>query len=307
MASIATFHGGDAAALRTQSVSKDGAQVFVQEDTCTDTEANHGAEVVSYVSLADTKQPISGTVVGGCTWEFADYSTTWIDAKLMGTAQRPLQDDDSISMQLPFLFPFYGERKDKVKIASNGYMTFGAEHFPYGNTRKIPRSNTPNELVAPYWADWNPPGSGTIYTYSEARIFVVQWDSMAHCCRDAYNAQPSTFETILLDDGTIKFVYQAVGSANPNTYAKTSIGIENHDGSTGVQVRIPLLTRQCFSLAEGLLLPVSVLCYIDLVFHAHSRRCLSMMHRSQDRTPQLSFPRPVLSGNVKRLERMAIY
>jgi hypothetical protein len=39
--------------------------------------------------------------------------------------QRRLQDDDSISMQLPFKdgFPFYGERKKMVKLASNGCMT----------------------------------------------------------------------------------------------------------------------------------------------------------------------------------------
>jgi hypothetical protein len=238
--SIATFHGGDAAGLRTRSVTTELAEVFVQEDTCNDPEANHASEVVSFVALADSKRPIRGTVVGGCSWEFADYSTTWFDAKLMGTAHRQIQDDDSISMQLPFLngFPFYGERKMQVKVASNGYMTFGAEHFPYGNTRPIPRPNTPNEVVAPYWADWNPPGSAAsgIYTYSENRMFVVQWESMPHCCSDANNAQPSTFETILLDDGTIKFVYQTVGMANPNRYAKTSIGIENHDGTAGVQV-----------------------------------------------------------------------
>lgn len=213
-ASIATFHGGDAAGLRTRSVTTEIAEIVVQEDTCSDAEGSHVSEVVSYVAFADTKRPIRGTVVGGCTWEFTDYSTTWFDARLFGTAQRQLQDDDSISMQLPFLngFPFYGERKTQVKIASNGYMTFGAEHFPYGNTRPIPRSNTPNEVVAPYWADWNPPGTGArIFTYSENRMFVVQWDSMAHCCSDAYNAHPSTFETILLDDGTIKFVYQTVG------------------------------------------------------------------------------------------------
>lgn len=238
--SIATFHGGDAAGLRTRSVTTEAAEIFIQEDTCNDPEAQHVAEVVSYLALADSKRPIRGTVVGGCTWEFADYSTTWFDAKAMGTLAAQLQDDDSISMQMPFQngFPFYGERKTTVKVASNGYMTFGAEHFPYGNTRPIPRGNTPNEVVAPYWADWNPPGNPAsgIYTYSENRMFVVQWEAMSHCCSDAANAAPSTFETILLDDGTIKFVYGTIGLANPNAYAKTSIGIENNDGTTGVQV-----------------------------------------------------------------------
>jgi hypothetical protein len=36
-------------------------------------------QVVSFVALADTKRPIRGTVLGGCSWEFADFGSTWYD------------------------------------------------------------------------------------------------------------------------------------------------------------------------------------------------------------------------------------
>jgi hypothetical protein len=51
-ASIATFNGGDAAALRmAHDATKKKAVVYVQEETCADDELEHVAEAISYIAI----------------------------------------------------------------------------------------------------------------------------------------------------------------------------------------------------------------------------------------------------------------
>lgn len=238
-ANIATYQGADAAALRLHNnATVHGAQVVVEEEKCIDDEVVHNSpEGVAAFTIAAGKRAVRGTVVGGCGWEHIEYN--WIDAKTLGSPVAvSIGDDDSVSVTLPFEFgfPFFGEKKTAVKISSNGYITFGAEHFPYGNTRPIPSRNTPNEAIFVYWSDWNPPGdpSSAIYTYAEHSLFVIQWDSFPTW---GHEDETATFQVVLVDDGTIKFMYQDIVEHDyiPR-YARASIGIENTDGSAGVRV-----------------------------------------------------------------------
>ena len=89
----------------------------------------------------------------------------WVDAKAKGEAGPTLKDDDLYEVALPFPFNFYNQLKDKVKISSNGYLTFSGEHSAYGDSRSIPHSQAPNDMVAVYWTDFDPSIQGTIHTY----------------------------------------------------------------------------------------------------------------------------------------------
>lgn len=80
----------------------------------------------------------------------------WIDASIGGTALTfENTDDGSVAVELPFPFPFYGQVKTQAIISTNGFLTFSGDHHasheglgPHGGeTRPIPNSNVPNDLV----------------------------------------------------------------------------------------------------------------------------------------------------------------
>jgi subtilisin family serine protease len=167
-------------------------------------------------------------------YEWSDSNQTggptfnWVDISSVGTALS-LTDDSFSEVTLPFNFSFYGEEKNTVKISSNGFLSFGSDGTTYTNAA-IPNSGVPNDLIAPFWDDLNPSTGGSIYYYynPSEQQFIVQYQAVP-----LYGTGGSlTFQTILDSDGSILFQYnQLDGTLNSAT-----IGLENANGSDGVQV-----------------------------------------------------------------------
>lgn len=152
----------------------------------------------------------------------------WVDISTVGT-EVSLGDDEAVDITLPLNFDFYGETQNSVKISSNGYLTFGNDGTNYYND-SIPRSYGVNNLIAPFWDDLNPNSGGSIYYYHDAaqERFIVQYQDIPR-----YEVEGSlTFQTILNADGSIVFQYDDLNA----TLDSATIGIENADGTKGVEV-----------------------------------------------------------------------
>ncbi|HEY9725652.1 MAG TPA: S8 family serine peptidase [Chroococcales cyanobacterium] len=152
----------------------------------------------------------------------------WVDISNVGTALS-LTDDSFSEVTLPFSFSFYGQEKNTVKISSNGYLSFGSNGTTYTNA-EIPNSSVPNDLIAPFWDDLNPSAGGSVYYYynPSEQQFIVQYQAVPR-----YGSGGSlTFETILDSDGSILFQYNQLNG----TLNSATIGLENANGSDGVQV-----------------------------------------------------------------------
>ena len=81
--------------------------------------------------------------------------------------------------------PFFGKvYADVVVVSSNGYFTFGAEHYAFGNTWPIPSTHAPNGFVAPYWADLDPSAEGVVWTHSSAERLLIEWHSVPYWNQD---------------------------------------------------------------------------------------------------------------------------
>jgi hypothetical protein len=131
----------------------------------------------------------------------------------------------------------------EAHIGTNGYVSFGtggaAGHYTYGNSLPIPSTQAidgvwMDGLVALLWADYDlasaAAGSGIFYS-SDATSLTVTYSGVPYCCGSP--APANTFQAIFYQSGTFKLQYQAVtegGSQNP------SVGLENHDGSLGLQI-----------------------------------------------------------------------
>ena len=151
----------------------------------------------------------------------------WRDISAVGT-KLTLKDDRDTRVDLPFTFMFYGQAKTRIRICSNGYLTFSN----YGKVpmyAPIPSAADPNDLICPFWTDLNPEQGGTIYYYSTPDEFIVQYQGVArHESSERY-----TFQVILTPNGKIAFNYLEMGDSRLD---EATIGIENSSGADGLQV-----------------------------------------------------------------------
>lgn len=167
----------------------------------------------------------------GLFWIDSDHPNgplfDWRDISKIGTAIR-LRDDRDQRVDLPFAFPYYGETKTRVRIGSNGYLTFGN----YGKVpmyHELPAPADPNDVIAVFWTDLNPEQGGQVYYYGDENVFIVQYDRVArHDSPERY-----TFQVILTSDGNITFNYLEMGNSRLD---EASIGIENSTGTDGLGV-----------------------------------------------------------------------
>jgi len=173
-----------------------------------------------------------------------------------GATPHPLEDDQSVSLMLPFLFKYYNEDYDSLTICSNGYVSFGETWMAEFRNWNMPSALGPPALIAPFWDDLKPDTLGffrdtsyfvnvfTRYDASAGR-YIVEWSGTVN--RYQY-ASPSswkeeTFELILFDpvqhptlsgDGEILFQYETVNDVDDdNNYA--TVGMEDYEHRRGLQ------------------------------------------------------------------------
>ncbi|MBL7122932.1 MAG: hypothetical protein ISS12_13205, partial [Candidatus Marinimicrobia bacterium] len=96
----------------------------------------------------------------------------------------PLNDngnnqEDIVTVNLPFDFGFYGEDYNQVSICSNGYIALGASEVALFRNYPMPGPLGPNPMIAAFWDDLVM-GSGDVYTYSNVseHIFIIEYHNM---------------------------------------------------------------------------------------------------------------------------------
>lgn len=153
-----------------------------------------------------------------------------------------LDRNETVVIDLPFTFKYYGIDYDRISISSNGWVAMDStESTDYSNSA-IPFTDGPPAMIAGLWDYLHPanPGEpGDIYYYYDAtnHRFIVEYYMIEHY---PTGGNYETFEIILHDpvyyptpsgDGEILVQYltgfQVEGSL--------TMGIENADETVGVQ------------------------------------------------------------------------
>jgi len=170
----------------------------------------------------------------GYTWTSSSApggpAYNWIDITETGTSLSLDYCSDDQSAELPLLFPFtfYGSVNTGIHITENGYLTFA----PYGvrySSPCIPATDTPNNLVAPFWEDIC--AGSNIYYLAEVDRFVVSWEAVEMMWG---GSERFTLQAMLSRDGQILFQYKSVLPGDTGPWP--TIGIESPDGTDGLQV-----------------------------------------------------------------------
>ena len=150
-------------------------------------------------------------------------------------------DDYAIETSLLFTFPFYNNSYNSIGVSTNGLLTFGETSSSFINTI-IPTLNSPNNFIAPFWADLIT-NDKSIFMYQTESYAVIQWTNMGF-----FGTQTplGTFQVILYSNGTIHLRYIVLMGSEVAFGSSATIGIENIDGTKGT-----LISYRQSSLSTG--------------------------------------------------------
>jgi hypothetical protein len=150
--------------------------------------------------------------------------------------------DETVPVNLPFTFLYYGLEYNQVSISTDGWLAMGSTTISNYQNTTLPRNDQISAMVAPFWDDlWhfnNETGQICKYFDDQENIFIVEYYQINHY---ANSNQPETFEVIFYDpityptetgDGEILFSYLDITSAG---IEHSTTGIENPSQQIGIQ------------------------------------------------------------------------
>jgi len=131
-------------------------------------------------------------------------------------------------LHLGFNFKFYGIVKNHIYISTNGILLFDTVSQNIFANSQIPDSSIPNNFIAPFWNDLDGISQGHVYYKQSGNMFIVQFTNW----HKYIGGGSVTFQIVLSSGGKIIFYYKDMAA----TLNGATVGIENGDGSSGLQV-----------------------------------------------------------------------
>jgi hypothetical protein len=144
----------------------------------------------------------------------------WIDTS---AGIQLLQNSNAVvSVETGFPFPYYGRTWTNMYVSPHGFIAFG-----FGD-----RDMFNDSIIMPIRSELINPAVGVVRCLrggtAPNRYIVVEWNNMAN-----YMGGDFTFETILFEDGRIKFQYGPLNGVGTDG-SMVTVGIEDYTGTAGL-------------------------------------------------------------------------
>jgi hypothetical protein len=159
----------------------------------------------------------------------------WQDISGSGTPVTGLFDDGYVGpFPIGFDFSFFGGSHNEFYITDNGYIGFGPpDNYGSRHNRAIPSTNTPSNFIAWFWDDLVPRPDTAVYYQQTSAGLVIQIGQYGRYGGSYSNAR-ITVQLLLTPRHEIYIHYADIVDNWP--LANGTIGIENADGTDGLQV-----------------------------------------------------------------------
>lgn len=161
----------------------------------------------------------------GFSWEPIEGSGSLVSFQNIG---------ESVVMDLPFPFPYYGHDFEKVTVFAKGCVAFSQirdltiAHETFPDLRMGP------SVICPMLSDSYPPDEeDTVHVLSEQDRMVIQYTNVRQYEYSREYRSTATFQVILHADGRIQFQYLAFEAPHPY---RNVIGLQNATMDRGVTV-----------------------------------------------------------------------
>ena len=151
---------------------------------------------------------------------------------------------ETIEIDLPFSFQFYGEEYVTICVATNGFVSMG-EQPEITNFENWPLDRCVGGgvgMIAPFWDDLRLGQFGKVFRYydEENHRFIIEWSRLRHATDGESDL---TFQLILIDpqfrptltgDGIIELQYLSIVDVQGGSMPFASIGVSSPRGDTGL-------------------------------------------------------------------------
>ncbi len=127
---------------------------------------------------------------------------------LAGEIVQQLEDDDSMEVQLPFPFTFFGRAYTSVFLNTDGNLTFGQSDSA-STERDLQRMAAGPPRISPLLDDLNPRGTARITVAKTGDRISFNWINVGEWVTGGARGS-NTFQVVLQADGEIRFSYQSV-------------------------------------------------------------------------------------------------
>ncbi len=166
----------------------------------------------------------------GPVYEWNDISTSgteltsWVPT---GTYDA-LDEGYSGPVPIGINFKFYGEVQTALYVSSNGFISFDPITENTFTNEGIPTAGMPDNILSPFWDDLDGRTQGNVYYQETADKLIIQYTNW-----QKYPGSGSlTFQIVLCSNNKIYFYYNNMAG----TLNSCTVGIENSDGTDGLQV-----------------------------------------------------------------------
>lgn len=133
-------------------------------------------------------------------------------------------------LSLGFNFKFYGAPYTQIFVHTDGYITVQNQSNTTYSNSTIPDSDVPNGVIAALWDDLEGKSTSKVYYKQDGAKFIVQFQDWTRY--GSSSTGTFTFQIVLNSNGKIQYYYKSMtGAVNQST-----VGIENMDGTDGLQV-----------------------------------------------------------------------
>ena len=199
-------------------------------------------------------QPIAPTWYG--YWAYDNSDTNYIQSPLFnwveldpmyggsGASAYKLDDDDHVTVQLPFEFKYFNRTYNELTINSNGWASFIPCDIDYFYNYTIPMALGPKAVLAPFWDDLEVINDDSIRVFTKYEQnngrFIIEWSRALNGFDEVteetfaiylYNQEAIPTES---GDGVIEFHYLDIADIDADKNYST-IGIEDHSKNEGIQ------------------------------------------------------------------------
>ncbi len=190
---------------------------------------------------ADVEKGSGGPDAFGHEWIDSDEpggpTFFWVDISAVGTPVTLTDDGFSAAIPMGINFPYFENTYSNVYICANGMLSFTQGYSQTTNTN-FPNASVPNNIIAMWWDDLDPPEAGNVYCYADAvnNRFIVSFVGIRNYMYPTGTGS-LTFQAILYPSGRVVLQY---GAMDPGSDADglhgASIGVENSNGTDGLAV-----------------------------------------------------------------------
>jgi len=166
----------------------------------------------------------------GPAYQYIDISGTGTLVELQQIGIRDAKDEGIATVDLPFSVKFYDDFYSQIRVSTDGFITFDTNFSSWSsNNTTLPETGEPNGMICAFWDNLDGRVGGDIYYQQLNNRFIVQWHNWGHY---KFGKKNMDFQIVLFSNSDVYHIAYKHIVDN----AEATIGIENMDGTLGLQI-----------------------------------------------------------------------